>query len=91
MQPTLSMFTLYQQHVEVCMFLREEQGMLIEQLRRRSPEIADMYYGGLCSFADDKNPYIVYELERMESRWQAVVTGNAKDALAKPKTPNETG
>jgi hypothetical protein len=39
------------------MFLRNEQGMLIEQLKRRSPEIADMYYGGLCSFADEKNPF----------------------------------
>ena len=39
------------------MFLRKEQGMLIEALKRRSPEIADMYYGGLCSFADEKNPF----------------------------------
>jgi hypothetical protein len=39
------------------MFLREEQGVLIEKLRRRSPEIADMYYGGLCSFADENNPF----------------------------------
>jgi hypothetical protein len=39
------------------MFLRKEQGVLIEQLKRRSPEIADMYYGGLCSFADEKNPF----------------------------------
>jgi hypothetical protein len=39
------------------MFLRREQGVLIEQLKRRSPEIADMYYGGLCSFADEKNPF----------------------------------
>lgn len=39
------------------MFLRKEEGMLIEQLKRRSPKIADMYYGGLCSFADEKNPF----------------------------------
>lgn len=39
------------------MFLRKEQGTLIEQLNRRSPEIADMYYGGLCSLADEKNPF----------------------------------
>jgi hypothetical protein len=39
------------------MFLRKQQGVLIEQLRRRSAEIADMYYGGLCSFADEKNPF----------------------------------
>src|ERR1035441_10526548 len=45
------------QRVEVRMFLRKEQGVLIEQLKRRSPEIADMYYGGLCSFADEKNPF----------------------------------
>jgi hypothetical protein len=39
------------------MFLRKEQGVLIEKLKRRSPEIADMYYGGLCSFADERNPF----------------------------------
>jgi len=39
------------------MFLRKEQGELIERLKRRGPEIADMYYGGLCSFADEKNPF----------------------------------
>jgi hypothetical protein len=39
------------------MFIRKEQGVLIEQLKRRSPQIADMYYGGLCSFADEKNPF----------------------------------
>jgi hypothetical protein len=39
------------------MFLRKEQGVLIEQLKHRSPEIADMYCGGLCSFADEKNPF----------------------------------
>jgi hypothetical protein len=39
------------------MFFRKEQGVLIEQLKRRSPEIAEMYYGGLCSFADEKNPF----------------------------------
>jgi hypothetical protein len=38
------------------MFLRKQQGVVVEQLRRRSAEIADMYYGGLCSFADEKNP-----------------------------------
>lgn len=45
------------QRVEVRIFLRKEQGVLIEQLRRHSAEIADMYYGGLCSFADEKNPF----------------------------------
>jgi hypothetical protein len=44
------------QRVEVRLFLRKQQSVLIEQLKRRSPEIADMYYGGLCSFADEKNP-----------------------------------
>jgi hypothetical protein len=39
------------------MFFRKEQGVLIEQLKRRNPEIAEMYYGGLCSFADEKNPF----------------------------------
>src|ERR1035437_281486 len=39
------------------MFLRTEQGVLIERLKRRNPEIADMYWGGLCSFADEKNPF----------------------------------
>ena len=45
------------QRVEVRIFLRKEQGVLIEQLKRRGAEIADMYYGGLCSFADEKNPF----------------------------------
>jgi len=45
------------QRVEVRIFLRKEQGVLIEQLRRLSAEIADMYYGGLCSFGDEKNPF----------------------------------
>jgi hypothetical protein len=39
------------------MYLRKEQGLLIEQLKRRDPEISDIYYGGLCSFADEKNPF----------------------------------
>jgi hypothetical protein len=39
------------------MLLRREQGVLIEQLQCRSPEIADMYCGGLCSFSDAKNPF----------------------------------
>jgi hypothetical protein len=39
------------------MFLREEQSVLIEQLKRRSSSIADMYCGGLRSFADEANPY----------------------------------
>lgn len=39
------------------MFLRHEQGALLEQLRRRSSSIADIYFGGLRSFADEANPY----------------------------------
>jgi hypothetical protein len=39
------------------MFLREEQRVLIEQLKRKSTPIADMYYGGLRSLADEENPY----------------------------------
>ena len=39
------------------MYLRKEQGSIIEQLKRRDPGIADIYYGGLCSFGDEKNPF----------------------------------
>jgi hypothetical protein len=39
------------------MFLRQEQSVLIEQFKRRSSSIADMYYGGLRAFADEANPY----------------------------------
>jgi hypothetical protein len=39
------------------MFLRHEQGALLEQLGRRSSRIADIYFGGLRSFADEANPY----------------------------------
>jgi hypothetical protein len=39
------------------MFLRQEQGVLLEQLGLRDPLIADIYFGGLRSLADDTNPY----------------------------------
>jgi hypothetical protein len=39
------------------MFLRKEQGMLLEQLGRRDPLVADIYVGGLRVFADETNPY----------------------------------
>jgi hypothetical protein len=39
------------------MFLRQEQGMLLEQLGRRDPLVADIYVGGLRAFADETNPY----------------------------------
>lgn len=39
------------------MFLRTEQGALLEQLGRRSTMIADIYFGGLRIFADETNPY----------------------------------
>jgi hypothetical protein len=39
------------------MFFRQEQEPLLQQLRRRSRSIADIYMGGLLSFADSTNPY----------------------------------
>lgn len=39
------------------MFLRQEQGGLLEQLKRRDPLMADIYFGGLRAFADETNPY----------------------------------
>ncbi len=39
------------------MFLRQEQGALLEHLRHRSTSIADIYFGGLQIFADETNPY----------------------------------
>ena len=39
------------------MFLRQEQGALLEQLKRRDPLMADIYFGGLRAFADESNPY----------------------------------
>ncbi|MBN9616783.1 MAG: hypothetical protein BGO25_15585 [Acidobacteriales bacterium 59-55] len=39
------------------MFLRQEQGVLLDQLGRRDPLIAEIYAGGLRAFADDTNPY----------------------------------
>lgn len=39
------------------MFLRQEQGVLLEQLGRRNPMVADVYFGGLRAFADETNPY----------------------------------
>jgi len=38
------------------MFLRHEQGTLLEQLRRRSESLAAIYMGGLRVLADDGNP-----------------------------------
>jgi hypothetical protein len=39
------------------MFLRREQNALLDQLKRRSESIADIYFGGLRAFADETNPY----------------------------------
>jgi hypothetical protein len=39
------------------MFLRQEQGVILEQLGRRDPLVADIYVGGLRAFADETNPY----------------------------------
>src|ERR1039458_2205514 len=39
------------------MFLRLGQGALLEQLKRRDPLMADIYFGGLRAFADETNPY----------------------------------
>jgi hypothetical protein len=39
------------------MFLRREQEVLVEQLGRRNPRVADIYFGGLRTFADEINPY----------------------------------
>lgn len=39
------------------MFLRQEQGALLEHLKRRSTSIADIYFGGLRTFSDEANPY----------------------------------
>lgn len=39
------------------MFLSQEQNELLEQVRRRDPSIAEMYYGGLCILADESNPF----------------------------------
>lgn len=61
-----------------------------------NPIVSLAYFAETIAEATDANTpegywgYIAYELERMESRWQAVVTGNAKDASAKPKTTTET-
>ena len=39
------------------MFLRQEQGILLDQLGRRDSMVADIYVGGLRAFADETNPY----------------------------------
>jgi len=39
------------------MFLRQEQRLLLDQLGRRDPLLADIYSGGLRAFADETNPY----------------------------------
>ena len=39
------------------MFLRQEQGLLLDQLGRRDPLFADIYAGGLRALADETNPY----------------------------------
>jgi hypothetical protein len=39
------------------MFLRQEQRLLLDQLGRRDPLFANIYFGGLRAFADDTNPY----------------------------------
>jgi hypothetical protein len=39
------------------MFFRQEEGVLLEQLGRRDPLVADIYFGGLRAFADETNPY----------------------------------
>ena len=39
------------------MFLRQEQGLLLEQLGRRDALVAEIYVGGLRAFADETNPY----------------------------------
>lgn len=39
------------------MFLRQEQGELLDQLGRRDPLFAEIYGGGLRAFADETNPY----------------------------------
>jgi hypothetical protein len=75
------------------LFLRREQGLLIEQLRRRSAEIADMYYGGLCSLADEKNPFrlplaahafreVIAHCARLTG--ESVVFGNSMKSRIKP-------
>ena len=39
------------------MFLRNEQNALLAALGRRSPHLAEIYYGGLRCLADDGNPF----------------------------------
>jgi hypothetical protein len=39
------------------MFLRQEQRLVLDQLGRRDPLLADIYFGGLRAFADETNPY----------------------------------
>ena len=37
-------------------FLRNEQNVLLEQLRRRSARVANIYFGGLRALTDEENP-----------------------------------
>ena len=39
------------------MFLRQEQGILLDQLVRRDALVAEIYAGGLKAFTDETNPY----------------------------------